>query len=104
MRMTSVTRRKIRVICFFGSEHGARASGGIKTFEPDESFFGQSVKCGKSQGCRGGREGEGGGGSGNRIMRAIGDDEGGGEAARGVRAMPGTSHEGWRLQMAGGGR
>ena len=32
-----------------GDEHGVTTSGGIETFEPDESFFGQSVKCGKSK-------------------------------------------------------
>lgn len=32
-----------------GDEHGSTTSGGIKTFEPDESFFGRSVECGESE-------------------------------------------------------
>ena len=32
-----------------GNEHGVTTSGRIETFEPEESFFGQSVECGESK-------------------------------------------------------
>ncbi len=67
----------------------------LSQFEPDESFFG-----GESKSCRGGREGKGRGESGDHVVRASGNDGGGGEAARGGESDAGDVP--WRTAAAKG--
>ena len=70
--------------------HAARATPGKSPAHAASVRMPASARMGKLP-ARG--EGEGGGGTGNRVVRASGDDGGSGEAAgMGVSAMLGTPH------------